>query len=355
MRRAAYAIGFVLAAGALTRLGGAVLPAQAAMVLAGITALGVPGWALLHASGLRARLDTVACLGLAVVSGLAVWAVALAVGVIVGLPFSALLVAVGIASMAGLARESETRPAPRLDIGLAVAGTTAVIILATRWQWSLYGDEVFHTGRIRKLLALDRLSLEGLSSYFHGPLHAGYAFPLLHAGQAAMTSLSGLDAGVAYPNMSPFFAGVFILVSYAAGRSLGGTWVGVAAALLAFSNSIPVHEPFLGMMQWPGPFAFYVLTTAAIVVLVELMRAPDRRLGIALAAVVAEVAIDPSHLRDRAAHDHPGRVHPVPIGLAIRCRSGDRSGGGARLDLVGGAARRPPRSAGLGLVEGAEA
>lgn len=321
MRRAAYAIGFVLAAGALTRLGGAVLPAQAAMVLAGITALGVPGWALLHAGGLRARLDTVACLGLAVVSGLAVWAVALAVGVIVGLPFSALLVAVGLASMAGLARECETRPAARLDIGLAVAGTTAVILLATRWQWSLYGDEVFHTGRIRKLLALDRLSLEGLSSYFHGPLHAGYAFPLLHAGQAAMTSLSGLDAGVAYPNMSPFFAGVFILVSYAAGRSLGGTWVGVAAALLAFSNSIPVHEPFLGMMQWPGPFAFYVLTTAAIVVLVELIRAPDRRLGIALAAVVAEVAII-----------HPTyAIGPITIilGVCILCRSAWRSAAGA--------------------------
>ncbi len=228
-----------------------------------------------------------------------------------------------------------------------------MIVLATRWQWSLYGDEVFHTGRIRKLLALDRLSLEGLSSYFHGPLHAGYAFPLLHAGQAAMTSLSGLDAGVAYPNMSPFFAGVFILVSYAAGRSLGGTWVGVAAALLAFANSIPVHEPFLGMMQWPGPFAFYVLTTAAIVVLVELMRAPDRRLGIALAAVVAEVAIIHPTYAIGPLTIILGVVHPVPIGVAIRCRSGDRSGSGARMDLVGGAARRPSGPAGIRLVEGA--
>ena len=201
-----------------------------------------------------------------------------------------------------------------------------MIALATRWQWTLYGDEVFHTGRIRKLLDLDRLSLEGLSSYYHGPLHAGYAFPLLHTGQAAMMWLTGLDAGVGYVNMSPFFAGVLVLTSYALGRSLGGTWVGVAAALFAFSNAVPEHDPFLGMMQWPGPFAFYVLTTAVILLLVEVVRNPDRRLGIALAIAVAEVAI----------------VHPtyvlgpltIVIGVCILCRTAWRAAAGTVIASV---------------------
>ena len=324
MRRAAFVIGFVLAAGAVTRLAGAVLPAQAAMVIAGFTALGIPGWALLHATGMRQRLDTVACMGVAIIAGLAMWAVALAIGVIIGLPFWVLLAGVAIASVACLIRDREVMPSPRLDIGIGVGGTLLVMLLATRWQWSLYGDEVFHTGRIRKLLDLDRLSLDGVSAYYHGPLHAGYAFPLLHAGQAAMTSLSGLDAGVAYVNMAPFFAGVFVLTSYAAGRALGGTWVGLAAAMFAFSNAIPVHDPFLGMLQWPGPFAFYVLSTAVIIVLVGVVRTPDRRLEIALAVAVAEVAI----------------IHPtyaigpltIVIGVCILCRTAWRA---AAYSLIG--------------------
>ena len=53
--------------------------------------------------------------------------------------------------------------------------------------------KLFHAGRIRKLLALDRLSLDGVSTYLNGHPHAGYAFPLLHAAQAGAIDLVRAD------------------------------------------------------------------------------------------------------------------------------------------------------------------
>jgi hypothetical protein len=279
----------VLGAAAVAVAAGAVLPIQAALAVSTAVALGLPGWALLRASGITERLDVVACLGLIPVAGLVVWAPALALGMIAGLPFTGVLALVGAASVAGLTSARRQVRAPSTDLAIVAAGALIGFVLGTRWQWSFYGDEVFHAGRIRKLLALDNLSLDGVSTYLNGHPHAGYAFPLLHAAQAGAIDLARADATTAYPNLSPAFAMLLPVVLFATGRSIGGTAVGVSAMALGLFDAVQV-SPDLGMLQWPGPFVFFLVTPVALLAAVEAVRRrrdPRLRAAVAAAAAVA--------------------------------------------------------------------
>jgi hypothetical protein len=271
VRRVLAATLTVLGAAVAAVAAGAVLPIQAALAVSTVVALGLPGWALVRASGITERLDAVACLGLAPVAGLIVWAPVLALGMIAGLPFTGVLALVGAACVAGLTPARRQVRAPSRDLTIAAAGALAGFMLGTRWQWSFYGDEVFHAGRIRKLLALDHLSLDGVSTYLNGHPHAGYAFPLLHGAQAGAIDLVQVDATAAYPNLSPAFAMLLPVVLFATGRSIGGTAVGVSAMALGLFDAVQV-SPDLGMLQWPGPFVFFLATPIALLAAVELVR-----------------------------------------------------------------------------------
>ena len=274
MRRALIASLTVVGWAAVALAAGALLPIQAALAVAVAVSLGVPGWSLLRVAGIPERLDTVACLGLVPAAGLIVWAPALALGMIAGLPFNGVLATVGIASAAGLAPErGRRRRAPAGDLAIVAAGALAGFLLGTRWQWSFYGDELFHAGRIRKLLALDRLSLDGVSTYLNGHPHAGYAFPLLHAAQAGAIDLVRADPTHAYPNLSPAFAMLLPVVLFATGRAIGGTAVGLSAMALGVFDAVQV-APNLGMLQWPGPFVLFLLIPIALLAAVEALREP---------------------------------------------------------------------------------
>jgi hypothetical protein len=112
VRRALIASLTVVGWAAVALAAGALLPIQAALAVAVGVALGVPGWALVRVTGVSERLDTVACLALLPGAGLIVWAPALALGMIVGLPFKGVLAAVGVASAAGLAPATWRSPPP---------------------------------------------------------------------------------------------------------------------------------------------------------------------------------------------------------------------------------------------------
>ena len=299
-----------------------------ALVVCVAVSFGVPGWALLNATGLRTRLDTVACLGAVPVAGLTAWAPALAVGMILGLSFNVVMGALAVASAAGLAVDrGPARAAPRSEIAIAAAAGLTGAMLGTRWQWSFYGDEVFHAGRIRKLLALPHLSLDGVSTYLNGSPHAGYAFPLLHAAQAGAIDLSGIDPTRAYPNLSAGFALMLPVCLFAAGRAIGGLPVGLAAMLLGGYTAVGKFEPSLAMLQWPGVFTFFVLTPVVVLLVAELMRSPDdRRLIGATTAGVCCVAFV-----------HPTYVVPVLAVIVSACVLGRRAWYGLAAAFAGAA------------------
>ena len=55
------------------------------------------------------------------------------------------------------------------------------------------GDALFHLARIRKLLALDELSLDAVGEFVDGGLHPGYAFPLWHGFVALVARVADVD------------------------------------------------------------------------------------------------------------------------------------------------------------------
>ncbi|HEY7259623.1 MAG TPA: hypothetical protein VH459_11165 [Gaiellales bacterium] len=288
MRRALAATLIVVGAALAALAAGAVLPIQAALALSTAVALGLPGWALLNACGITRRLDDLACLGLLPAAGLVVWAPLLALGMLAGVSFTVVLALVGAATIAGLTPARRRLAAPPRDLAIAATGALVGFALGTRWQWSFYGDEVFHAGRVRKLLALDGLSLDGVSTYLNGHAHAGYAFPLLHAVQAGAIDLVRADATDAYPNLSPAFAMLLPVVLFATGRAIGGTAVGVSAMALGLFDAVQLSPPDLGMLQWPGPFVFFLLMPIGVLAMVEAVRHDgDRWLEAAVAAVAA--------------------------------------------------------------------
>jgi hypothetical protein len=288
VRRALAATLIVVGAALAALAAGAVLPIQAALALSTAVALGLPGWALLNACGITRRLDDLACLGLLPAAGLVVWAPLLALGMLAGVSFTVVLALVGAATIAGLTPARRRLAAPPRDVAIAATGALVGFGLGTRWQWSFYGDEVFHAGRVRKLLALDGLSLDGVSTYLNGHAHAGYAFPLLHAVQAGAIDLVRADATDAYPNLSPAFAMLLPVVLFATGRAIGGTAVGVSAMALGLFDAVQLSPPDLGMLQWPGPFVFFLLMPIGVLAMVEAVRHDgDRWLEAAVAAVAA--------------------------------------------------------------------
>jgi hypothetical protein len=298
VRRVLAASLIVLGAGLAAVAAGALLPAQVALAISVAVVLGVPGWALLQACGITQRLDVIACLGLVPAAGLIAWGPWLALGMLVGLPFAAVVALVGGSAVAGLTPARRRVEAPPRDLAIAAAGAGAGFVLGTRWQWSFYGDELFHAGRIQKLLALDRLSLDGVSTYLNGHPHAGYAFPLLHAVQAGAIDLVRADPAAAYPDLSPAFAMLLPVVLFATGRAMGGTAVGVSAMALGLFDAVQVSPPDLGMLQWPGPFVFFLLTPIALLAVVEAVRSErDPRLEAVVAAVAAcAVFVHPTYI-----------------------------------------------------------
>ncbi len=114
---------------------------------------------------------------------LPLWSVALA----------ALAVGVAAFAVAGVPRTGwKLRAhAPFLAIGLAAG-------LAGWRLWTLGGDAPYHVGRVRRLLALDRLQLGQMPELVDGSNHPGYYVPLPHGLVAEASWLTGASPVDAY-------------------------------------------------------------------------------------------------------------------------------------------------------------
>ena len=287
--QAAWRISCLLAAVLVCRLAAA-LSLQLGLCLATAVALGIPGLALTELTGIRRRLAPVEVMGLLPVTGLAAWSLPFALGLAVHAPFLWVGVVVLVAStlviswdVGGLVRRPPWEP-------LAVlVGAGVVALISTQWQPELTGDALYHAGVIRRMLSLDGLSLGGLSPFWHGHAHAGYAFPLLHAVEAGAIRLVGGDPSVAYTNLTPAFALLVPMAVYGAGRALANRPVAVVAATLASWDVLT--RIIAGLVKQPPFFTFAVLFPAIIILLAMVYRHRTERIWwwwtVAAAAEVA--------------------------------------------------------------------
>ena len=199
----------LLAAGALVVRGaGQVLPEQLAMFPAlALVASASRERPCCRVAGLDERLLPATALGAAPVLGLAAWIPLLLVALVAGLPLAAALWTLLAASAVALALAGPPRvPLGREALGVALAGL-GTAVLAARWAKPvLESDALFHAGRVRKLVDLHHLSFGGLSAYQDGHVHAGYAFPIVHAAEAGAVELAGVDPSVGFLALVPAFA-----------------------------------------------------------------------------------------------------------------------------------------------------
>jgi Family of unknown function (DUF6541) len=126
--------------------------------------------------------------------------------------------------------------------GVAVAGS----LFAGAVWWAantIYGDGLFHLGRVRKLESFDLTSLSVVNEFRDGGLHPGYAFPVWHSACALIARLADVDPATALLHLPAILTPLAIVLAYAAGAALfrsPGAGVATAAAqvgLLGFSRS----------------------------------------------------------------------------------------------------------------------
>ena len=179
----------------------------------------------------------------------------------------------------------------RAVAGVAAAG--AVFAGAVWWTASsIYGDGLFHLGRIRKLEAFDLTSINVVDEFKHGGLHPGYAFPVWHSAVALVARIADVDPALALLHLPAILTPLAVVVAYAAGaalfRSFGGGIATAAAqvGLLGFSRAGTGSFDSLAL---PATVA-RVLITPALLALVFSFAAGGRRRGV-LSIAAASLAL----------------------------------------------------------------
>ncbi|HEU5065227.1 MAG TPA: hypothetical protein VFT86_05000 [Gaiellaceae bacterium] len=126
--------------------------------------------------------------------------------------------------------------------GVAVAG--ALFAGAVWWTANtIWGDALFHLGRVRKLETFDLTSISVVNEFRDGGLHPGYAFPVWHSACALIARLADVDPATALLHLPAILTPLAVVLAYAAGAALfrsPGAGVATAAAqvgLLGFSRS----------------------------------------------------------------------------------------------------------------------
>ena len=178
----------------------------------------------------------------------------------------------------------------------AVAGVAATgVVFAGAVWWtasSIYGDGLFHLGRIRKLETFDLTSLNVVDEFRDGGLHPGYAFPVWHSAVALVARLADVDPALALLHLPAILTPLAVVLAYAAGaalfRSFGGG-VATAAAqvgLLGFSRAGTGSFDSLAL---PATVA-RALIAPALLALVFSVAAGGRRRGV-LSIAAASLAL----------------------------------------------------------------
>ena len=178
---------------------------------------------------------------------LPVWSLALA----------ALVIGVAALAVAGLPPIVD---AARSDLPFLLLGLGAGLC---GWRlWTLSGDAPYHVGRVRRLLALDRLDLSRMPELVDGSNHPGYYIPMPHAIVAEAAWLTGASPTEAYRGaiivlglIATLLAGAVVFSLLHDRRlALAGAAVAVAAGLLGVREWSFVADPpsLATQLQWPA-------------------------------------------------------------------------------------------------------
>jgi hypothetical protein len=189
-------------------------------------ALRVPGFSAAFAWSFGALFVATAVM-FAVHSSLT-WALILLIAITVG---------AGVVALARPPDSSGQAGGLSLPVGVALAGISFGIALWFLMGHLTGGDDLFHLGRVRKLLDLGGLSLRSVDEFRDGGLHPGYAFPLWHAFLALVARLAGVDPTAAVQHEASVLVPVAFLVAWESGKEVfRSAWGGLA--VLATSAGI---------------------------------------------------------------------------------------------------------------------
>jgi hypothetical protein len=196
-----------------------------------------------------------------------------------------LLVASLVAIPVGLRRRSLRATDPIWLVVLGVGVLVGILVWHVLPEPS--GDALFHLARVRKLVAFDSLSLEGVGEFADGGLHPGYAFPLWHAFLALVAKIAGVDPTEVVVHEAAVLAPLSFLVVYEAGAAVfRSRWLGIAtlAATLGVTALASGSGGALRLLALPATAGGRMLLVPAALALVFTYLHEPTRAGLALVA-----------------------------------------------------------------------
>ena len=177
--------------------------------------------------------------------------------------------------------------------GVAVAGS----LFAGAVWWTantIYGDGLFHLGRVRKLESFDLTSLSVVNEFRDGGLHPGYAFPVWHSACALIARLADVDPATALLHLPAILTPLAVVLAYAAGAALfrsPGAGVATAAAqvgLIGFSRSGTGSFDF---MAQPATVSRALIAPALLALVFSFVGGGRRRQVLSIAAASLALAL----------------------------------------------------------------
>ena len=230
----------------------------------------------------------------------------------------------------------------RAALGVAGLGLGAAFWLV---QGAFGGDTFFHLGRIRKLEALNSLSLHDVGEFRHGGLHPGYALPMWHAWLALVARLAGVDPASVGAHEASILVPLALILAFEMGWAIFRS-VGLAVAVMIGQVAIKAfaagHGGVYPFLWEPSTVATQLLVPAAVALFFHFVRKPSWTGGIVLAAASASIAL----------------VHPtyalflaIPLGGFILARILLTRGSELRNDLLAFAAFGVPMALAFAWLE----
>jgi uncharacterized protein DUF6541 len=181
---------------------------------------------------------------------------------------------------------------------LTIAGVAAAATVFAGAVWwasnTVYGDALFHLGRVRKLESFHLTSLNVVDEFRHGGLHPGYAFPVWHAGLAMIARLADVDPTVVMLHLPAILTPLAVVLAYAAGAALFrsyGAGVATAAAqvgLIGFSRAGTGSFDFLAL---PPTVARALIAPALLALVFSLVAGGRRRQVLSISAASIALAL----------------------------------------------------------------
>jgi hypothetical protein len=157
-----------------------------------------------------------------------------------------------------------------------------------------WGDQLFHMGRVEKLITLGGLSLHRVDEFRDGGLHPGYAFPLWHGFLAIVARLAGTHPAAVMLHEPSALLPLAALVAFEAGvavfrlRRLAVSFVLASLVPIGFAAG---RGGSLASLAEPGAAAKQLLVLSTVALFFRSLRVTRPAVLVTLAAANAALAL----------------------------------------------------------------